>query len=362
MELGAIPESGVLLHIGVMKTGTTSLQKDLLSSLGQLQQSNILAKTPDTWYKNYSLMDGKPAREQAWLELEQELSGHTGRVVISNESICAATAEQADRLVRRLDRPVTVMVSMRSMADLLPSTWQQRIKMCRSLKLSYQDWLREIIADEQRSTAVFWEKQDLAKILRNWGAAVGEENLVFVMVDKRSPDILPRVTEQLLGLEDSTLGVDGKSRESNQSLSYDAAELLRQVVLESGLPTRNEQRKLSKLLRRRLARSEQIRESIPIPTWAADGIRPVAESFAADLRASAATLIGDVDQLAVPTRPTVDSLPEPSSVPFPYALIASKTALDFGRGNRSAKPAASATRSTERRYQRLLKSARSRSK
>ncbi len=362
MELGAIPESGVLLHIGVMKTGTTSLQRDLLGSLGQLQRSNILVKTPDTWYKNYSLMDGKPAREQGWQELEQEISGHTGRVVISNESICAATAEQAERLVSRLDRPVTVMVSMRSMSDLLPSTWQQRIKMCRSLKLSYQDWLREIIADEQRSNAVFWEKQDLAKILQNWGAAAGEENLVFVMVDKRSPDILPRVTERLLGLEQTTLGVDGKPRESNQSLSYDAAELLRQVVLESGLPTRDKQRKLSKLLRRRLAQSEQIRESIPIPTWAADGIRPVAASFAADLRASAATLIGDVDQLAVPTRPTVDSLPEPSSVPFPYALIASKAALDFGLGKRSAKSSESETSSTERRYRKLLKSARSRSK
>ena len=80
MELGAIPESGVLLHIGVMKTGTTSLQRDLLGSLGQLQRSNILVKTPDTWYKNYSLMDGKPAREQGWQELEQEISGHTGRV------------------------------------------------------------------------------------------------------------------------------------------------------------------------------------------------------------------------------------------------------------------------------------------
>ena len=134
-----LPERGVLLHIGPHKTGTTALQSsfaessDDLAALGvavtpsKLQRVGAGAVTQRTLG---GMQHGTYPKARVWRQLQKSVRRASDRkVVVSSELFSDATDAQIPAIIDGLgaDR-VRVLVTVRPLEKLLPSTWQQAIK------------------------------------------------------------------------------------------------------------------------------------------------------------------------------------------------------------------------------------------
>lgn len=329
--LPPIPPDGLLLHIGVHKSGTTSLQETLRRSSRVLSEAEVLYQGPTlaNWGRISSRVSDEDLSQPKFREFLGRVDAHQGRVVVSSEFLCAATSDEADAWIGRLgqDRPVRVMVTIRSLADLLPSTWQETVKgpTKKYGGRPYEEWLESVLLAEGRQRQAFWKRNNYPRILKRWGHAVGQENLIFVVADKSRPERALRVTERLLDIPSDSLLL---APPANQSISYEEAELFRQIKLGApeGLTT-PQILGIRKEMRSTMKHSELRGNPIPVPTWAAAEIRPVGSRFARELTASPAIVVGDASLIAEPTVPIRESGSPPEQVPMTLAVAAVMGAL-----------------------------------
>jgi hypothetical protein len=302
----------VVLHIGTMKTGTSYLQQVLARNLTLLEADGIR-------YPNRTVGTGRAVRQVvadgddafhldgAWSALAQESRAWPGRlVVISNELLSFVSGDVAKRVIESL-RParVTVVVTARDIARLLPSAWQNKVKHGRAWP--FATYVESVMAagPEPRGPArSFWHHHDLTSILDRWVAAVGAENVVVIPVPPSGSD--PTLLWERFA---SVIGVDAaaydasQDRRSNLSMGYAETELLRRVNLD--LRRRLEPDAQKRLVLQYLA-NEVLR---PDPTesddrasavlspgahdWAVRRSRELAE----DVVARGVQVIGSVDEL-----------------------------------------------------------------
>lgn len=295
----AIPADGLLLHIGVFKTGTTALQETLRHSPEVLSGADVLYRGPSTW-KFAPLRSLAQSDSAQWRDLVQDVAEHAGRVIVSSENLCGSSDGEAAAIVRQLsgERPVRILITIRSLAELLPSTWQQFLK--RGMSQPYEDWLKNVVADAASGSDPFWRRNDFAGQVRRWGGLVGPGNVTLVVSDKRKPDRLLRITEQFLALPEGSLQFHPAGK-TNQSLSHAEAELLRRVN-EATFESLGEA-EYHRLVRLGvfpgMHRSQQSKAApIPLPDWAADEMERIGHDQAAALAASGAEVIGDLAALA----------------------------------------------------------------
>ena len=150
----AIPGDGVLLHIGVHKTGTTAIQAALADARpdllahgvrypGKLQAQHraALALLGRPW--GWNSRGGSVMDRRHFDALVRRSTKHDGRVVISSEFFCEAPEDKARETVEALggSEKVTVVVTLRNLGKLLPSSWQQYLKY--GLTTSYEKWLED---------------------------------------------------------------------------------------------------------------------------------------------------------------------------------------------------------------------------
>jgi hypothetical protein len=322
-QLLPIPDNGLLLHIGVFKTGTTALQETMRRSRKTLNHADVLFRGPRSW-KWKSLRRALTRNATMWVKLTQSVHAHDGRAFVSAESLCVSSEKEAKTAVAGLGRgrPVHILITVRSLADMLPSTWQQFLK--RGRTVPYEDWLQSVLSETNAESSAFWERNNFPGLLKRWGDLVGEENITIVVSDRQQPDRILRVTEQLLDLTPESLKFHAASK-TNRSLSYAEAELLRQVNAQAtDLLSEHEYSRLVRLgvfpaLHRRAGPHG---DRIPLPGWAADAVAEIGTKQAEILRASSATIVGDIDAIArssVEVRETIDP---PELVPMDVASAA----------------------------------------
>jgi len=330
-EVAAIPEDGILLHVGVHKSGTTSLQEALRRRKRKLSDNSVIYQGPVLagWGRLSADFDPQPSDDDAGNALLRRISEHPGRVIISSEFLCTATFEQAAHWLQLLPtgRPVTVMVTVRSLADLLPSSWQETVKgpTTRYGGKTFETWLREVFADSGHARNAFWKRNNYPRILKRWGRAAGQSNVIFVVADKSDKERLHRVTERLLALPDGLLP---QMPRSNQSISYQEAELFRRVKLSAGEGySTPEILAVRKGMRAATRQQDLSGDRIPVPQWAADEVGPIAEEFARALLASQASIVGRIEDIALPGTPPAAHDEPPESVDLRLAAAAALGAL-----------------------------------
>lgn len=294
-----IPPDGLLLHIGVFKTGTTALQETLRHSPDALAAADVVYRGPSSW-RFTPLRTLAEADGPRWREIVTALAAHPGRRVVSSENLCGCTDPEAARIVSALggDRPVHILITVRTLADLLPSTWQQLLK--RGMAEPYEQWLRQVVADAPRGDGLFWRRNDFPAQVRRWGALVGEDNLTVVVSDKRQPDRLLRITEGFLDLAPQCLQFHPAGK-SNESLTHAEAELLRRV--NEAVAEQLGEAQYHRLVRLGVfpgmhRNRSRAADPIPLPSWAADEMVRIGAEQAAALRAAGVRVIGDIDALA----------------------------------------------------------------
>jgi hypothetical protein len=314
-----LPEGARLLHIGIPKTGTTAIQGAAAASRQQLLEHGVcypgrglnhLEPICALMGRSFgSTRHGPRVPPRArWSELMAEV-GRTSatRTLISHEFAAESTDEQARRFLAELGDQTYVVITLRSFAALLGSSWQQYVKA--GHRKAYETWLREVLADKPSSGAarLFHRRNDQPAIVRRWREAAGRDRVIVVVPDKTDPNRLLDAFSGLLGLPPELLrdAAERLDASENRSLSWPEVEYLRRLNVEVRrqlewrhyeLWVRNGA--VARLLASRRPESDEPR--VTLPCWAAEPAAAISARYAEAVAASGCLVLGDVDALAAP--------------------------------------------------------------
>ena len=313
MSITPLPAGARILHIGPFKTGSTALQHALHNARDALADqgvSYVSRSRHDAFPARYAvdalLPDQLPEKgRRAWRRVVRKLrSAEETRALYSSEYLCLADDAQIDRIVGDVGRgPTWVVVTLRPLAALLPSQYQQLLQ--GDLRLPpYRTWARAVLeaAPGEGPTRSFWRRHRHDALVERWGRAAGLDRVV-VLVLGRDHDWTARAFEQLLGLSSGTLSFDGVP--SNRSLTWPEAEVLRsfnQQYADARLPKGAYRPLVGHAVQHLKLRAPGADEE-PIATerWAVERANAIGAEMAEGLRRSGVRVHGDLAQLgAVP--------------------------------------------------------------
>lgn len=297
----------VFAHIGLPKTGTSYLQAIAWPGRARLRDAGLLlpgARKSDHLFASMIVRDdpgvgrrGAGASE-AWDRILADVAAFEGDALISHEFFCAASAEQAQRMVAQLaPAEVHVIITTRDPLGLFTSSWQESLKNKATTPLA--DYGRTE-SDDPRDVWD-WRSLDLGLVLDRWAPAVPSERLHLIAP---SPAGAPR--EELWERFCGVLGIapdtcDTTRGFANASMGVAEAETLRRI--NERLKGFNNARARGVWLRSFLADQRLVPRQgerfWPAPDQVEDARRRGARAVA-QIRAAAYDVIGDVDLLLVP--------------------------------------------------------------
>ena len=313
-EAPAIPASGVLLHIGVHKTGTTAIQAALADARPELRSAGVvypgklqaqhraaLAVLGRPW--GWNSRGGAVMDKSHFTKLARKVSSTSNRVVISSEFFCEADGQTAETVVEQLgsDR-VHVVVTLRNLGRLLPSSWQQYLKY--GLTTPYEKWLKNVFDNPGGSTATptFWKRHDHGAVITRWAQAVGPKNLTVMVLEDVDRSAQFVAFAQMLDLSPEIL-VSRMDLTSNRSMTAAEAELL--VRLNKRVKKQMEWTEYVRYVRRGVAlgmvegREPGVEEPrLSTPDWALDAAAEHGRKSVEIIRSSGVHVLGDLDALA----------------------------------------------------------------
>jgi len=317
--------SGVAyVHIGLGKTGTSTIQRSLTENQAALAELGIEvpgAGHGDARRAVYDLMGrrigGADASDNArvagaWAPYAASIvASPAPAVVFSEEMLALARPKQVRTLVSSLaPRRVVVIVTIRDLGRTIGSFWQQMLMMGRT------ETLPEFVAavrdpTEGAGAALgFWLRQDLARVLAAWETAVPASDIRIVTLPGpgQPPELLNDRFASVIG---APAGLLRSSRvKGNASVGVVEAEVVRRLNVAIGSHL-TEQQRLQLMQTVRLGLVERSSTSITAPAAEADWIRSRAAEMVAALQARGYPLVGSWDDL-VPALGT-DAPPVPEA-------------------------------------------------
>lgn len=304
----------VFVHIGLPKTGTSYLQAIAWPARSALRDAGVLlpgARKSDHLFASMIVRDDPgvarrgPDAPGAWDRILADVAAFDGDALISHEFFCAASSEQASRMVSALSEvadEVHLILTTREPLGLFASSWQESLKNKATTTLA--DYGRTE-SDDPR--AVWdWRSLDLGLVLDRWESSVPPSRLHLIAPSPAgSPrsDLWDRLCG-VLGIAPSTC--DASQGFANSSMGVVEAETLRRI--NERLTGFNTGRARGVWLRSFLA-DERLVPRKGEPFWPApdqiQDARRRGDRAVAKIRAAAYDVIGDVDLLLVP-----DDLPD----------------------------------------------------
>ncbi|WP_374457905.1 hypothetical protein [Nocardioides sp.] len=296
------------LHVGTAKSGTSFLQdlwwqqRDEVRDRGLLlpgsgRRDHFAAAAVVKGMTDVVATLGDRERD-AWRRLVDEARAWHGDVLVTNEHFSdsppeAVAAALAD-LASAADE-VHVVLTARDLGRVLPSAWQQRVKM--GARQPYRRFLATVRRGE--GDQKFWRYQDVPSILDLWstGLPAGRVHLVVVPPSGAPREELWLRTSAVLGLDPT--GLDTEARRPNDSLSLVEAELLRRV--NERVPRAQRSPALTRHVKGTFVPEALVgsgaREGFAVPERHHAWIRERAEATVAGLRASSYDVVGELDDL-----------------------------------------------------------------
>ena len=299
-----------LLHIGPHKTGTTAIQgalhlaRERLAAEGVVYPGRgrqplwpVLAVTGQP-----ALLGGPRPEISYWDSLVRDVrAAGDQRVVLSSEFFAEADDATARRVIADLGGArVHVVVTLRSLARILPSQWQQYLQ--NGFHFRYLEWLEGILSEPpQTPTPGFWRRHRHDALVARWAAENGPENLTVIVLDESDRLMLLRVFESMLGLPAGFLVPE--ERAVNRSLTAAEAELVRLLNSEfsrRGWPHRDYARFM------RYGAVEHMKDGrrpsadepkITTPAWALARAAEISGEMAGRIDALGVNIVGDISSL-----------------------------------------------------------------
>ncbi|MBE7323491.1 hypothetical protein IEQ44_02335 [Nocardioides sp. Y6] len=300
----------VVLHVGLMKSGTSFLQHTLFEHRSELGTHGIHVPGR-SWRHQFNaaldvLRHGAHAPE--WREVVDDVAAE-GTSVISSEFLAPARREAVEAVVSSFpDHDVEVLLTVRDLNRNLPAMWQETVQNGRTW--TWHDYLAGAYAQRPGAAEAsqphdagrrFWRQQNALRVARRWSAAVGVDRVTVVTVPGPGAprDELWRRVASVLGapsrLSPPTPGRATTTTGANESVGLASALVLRQineVMAERGLflPGGQKQRK-TYLAKRVMAtrRGSEPTLGLEVQPW----VREQAERQVHGLQALGVRLVGD---------------------------------------------------------------------
>ncbi len=204
--------SRLVVHIGPRKTGTTYLQRVLQQLSPNLRQHGVLYPVDYRDQDDYNhvgavtdLTHNEESKEtnrwtgkdgSGWTGLARAVREWDGTVIISAEMIGGLRPPAARRMLDGLASPtVDVIITMRDLGRILPSSWQQHIRNTHTQ--DYKAYLsrrsRERGTESPRDMQplwdterhqTFWRSYAYGALVRRWQDLVGPEHVRVVTLPK----------------------------------------------------------------------------------------------------------------------------------------------------------------------------------
>lgn len=324
-----LPEGARVLHIGPMKTGTTSLQRSASLRRQELLEHGVLypGKTGNHRRAIGALMGARVIREKRrdsvgsdarkngpdpavpdvgeWYSLLSQIaSTEWKRVLVSHEIAAEADEVTARRLVDELGEATHVVVTLRNLTSVLPSMWTQRLKAANTDE--FDTWLERAIgeAPERPLPTGIQRQLDHAGLVERWVSVLGRENVTVVIVDSGNPDFVGSAFEKLLDIPSGFLSaknLDGLR--SNRSLRSAEAEILRRincVSVENSISWDKYLKLVQRgVVRRWLTMREpgQDEPRVRLPHWALSRSQELGIEYSERIRCTGVRIIGDLNTL-----------------------------------------------------------------
>ncbi|HET7329010.1 MAG TPA: hypothetical protein VFJ14_17190 [Nocardioidaceae bacterium] len=310
----------VLLHVGCPKTGTSFLQGVLWGSRDALAEQGLVVPLSYNHHyraslfvrENWQQRTAAEGIESAWRQLQRAVQEAEHDVVISHETLAAATESQASRAIEAFGGAEThVVVTARDLARQLPAEWQQSVKQGSVHRLD--DFVHDVVHRGPRANW-FWRVQDLPDIVQRWGATLPPDRVHVVTVPPKGADPSALWTRFA-----SVLGVDPDSCDlhrtrSNESLGSVEVELLRRIneSRDDRFPIRANHRWFKNLLANEILAQRPGKDRFAVAEetheWVCDTARRMVEM----LREQGCDVVGDLDDLLPP--PVADVGANPGQV------------------------------------------------
>jgi len=320
----------VHLHVGLPKTGTTSIQTALDARAASLAEAGVLH--PGGRHRAHRLAaydllgqrvrgDGTDLVAGAFNRLVQEMTGYAGRtIIISDELLGLARPRHVKRLVHSLaHHRVHVVIGVRDMARTVVSAWQQDI--VKGGSTSWQEFIASV--REPRQVAVpaataFRIRHDPLRVIDAWSTAVPVERISVVTVPAvgASSRVLLERFAVATGLPTDLWDVD-EPKPRNVSLGAAEVELIRRLNPTVLARLNQEQYRfvIEQGIRARLA----VKSSRPLrlPPEHAPWARQYGEELVGALQRRGVRVVGDL----------ADLVPEQVPVPGPPFDVVSESEL-----------------------------------
>ncbi|MDQ3616235.1 MAG: hypothetical protein M3393_06375 [Actinomycetota bacterium] len=245
------PQPVVYLHIGAMKTGTTFLQRLMISNRDVLATAGYLFPGARWYEQDRAVRDilsmarkDPPMRalcEGMWDKLAEQMLAHRGRAsILSMEFLSFASVRQAAGVIGSLHgAEVHVVLTVRDAVGALPAQWQTHSR--NGGTVSWPTFARSARRGARfgrlargQGARVFEMAQGIPRILRVWGKVVPADRLHVITVPPSGSD--PRLLWERFA---SVVGVDATvcaipAENSNPSLGQPSAELMRLINAKLG--------------------------------------------------------------------------------------------------------------------------------
>ncbi|NYE37351.1 hypothetical protein F4692_002484 [Nocardioides cavernae] len=341
--------SDVFLHVGLYKTGTTTIQAALGARADDLAARGVLFPGGHRAQRlaAYDLLGQRVGGERrgeaagALGRLVALVDAHDGpAVVVSEEELSLARPRQARRLVRALDgHRVFVVVGARDMARTLVSSWQQTI--VNGGSCTWADFVASVRGEDgaapSEGVSFHW-RHDLLRVIDTWAAVVPPERVRVVTVPPRgapSTLLLDRFAEAACLPAGWSDGWPGEQRAlRNVSLGAAELEVVRRLnaAVAGRLNTAQHRFVIEAGIRSRLAGSTD--RPLELPARHLGWARQHGERLVAELEHRGTTVHGDLADLVpsgpAPTGRDLDEHDDAELLAATRAALES-LALDHGR-------------------------------
>ncbi|MCD4525376.1 hypothetical protein [Nocardioides sp. cx-173] len=318
--------SRVVLHVGLMKSGTSYVQRRLEANRGLLAERGVLLPGRRWRDQMLAVSDVLGRTQQAgksegrWQALLDEVAAHEGTALVSMEFLGPAKPASIERVLASLaPAPVEVVLTLRDLGRAIPAMWQEGLQ--NGGTLAWAEYVGQF-PGAQQAGRMFWLQQGMGRIAGNWTDAVGADRVALVTVPPpgADPGLLWARFCEASGVPAAD-GVDVPP--ANTSLDAVSAVLLRELNLRlrgDHLRT-GEYHRLVKfeVAKQRLAG----RGGPPIGFDPTPWLRQRALEIEDRLRATGARVVGGFGDLEPVRVPGID----PGTVPVDAAMLAQVEAL-----------------------------------
>jgi len=224
----------LIYHVGTMKSGTTYLQSILQKNKPQLldmgwrypgkrlnQQHTIYDLVPD------SVPWSIPSAGKKMGELSQGLAkqikkNSNDNIVLSAEVLSCLDETGIEEVIKTFGKPDKVIFTVRGLQKVIPSAWQQYIK--GGGKLSLDKFVNKMKQDRS-SLDGMWKIYAYGNQIKRWSKYVPVTTVVVPNSGVKNE--LASLFFEAVGIDGDKLNLDIKSSESNLSLGFEIAEILR---------------------------------------------------------------------------------------------------------------------------------------